>query len=139
MLYMLDTDVASFAIKGRAEVQLRLGSIPPSNVCISAVTRAELLYGLERLPADHRLYDLVRRFLDVVKALPWGETHGGVQDAAAWYATIRRQLVSSGQPIGEMDMMIAAHALAVQATLVTNNTQHFGRIDAPLTMEQWVE
>lgn len=137
-LYMLDTDMASYAIQGRGEVKSRLLSIPPSSVCISAVTRAELLYGLQRLPADHGLHNLVGRFLDLVQTLSWGVVRGSAGDPAAWYASIRHQLVGSGQPIGEMDMMIAAHAIAVQSTLVTNNTRHYERIDGPLIIEDWL-
>jgi len=129
---MLDTDTASFIIKGRpAGIAARLEALPPSSVCISVVTRAELLYGLKRLPAAHLLHATVREFLRVVRALAWDE------DAADYYADIRHQLVKAGQPIGEMDMMIAAHALSRSATLVTNNTRHFQRIAAPLMMVNW--
>jgi tRNA(fMet)-specific endonuclease VapC len=58
-------------------------------------------------------------------------------EAAGFYADIRHQLVTSGQQIGELDMMIAAHAIALGAVLVTNNTRHYGRIDAPLILENW--
>ena len=60
-------------------------------------------------------------------------------DAADWYAEIRHQLTTAGQPIGEMDMMIAAHALAIGAVLVTNNTRHFRRVAAPLALANWHE
>lgn len=75
----------------------------------------------------------VRAFLRLVRVLPWDA------DAADHYAEIRHLLVSSGQPIGELDMMIAAHALALDAVLVTNNTRHFARIAAPLVMADWTE
>ena len=95
------------------------------------MTRAELQYGLKRLPPDHRLHLAVRQFLKIVRILPWDT------DAADWYAEIRHQLVSDGRPIGEMDMMIAAHALSASAVLVTNNGRHFERINAPLLLENW--
>lgn len=101
-------------------------------VCISVMTRAELLYGLKRLPADHRLHLAVRLFLKIVRVLPWDA------EAADWYADIRHQLVSSGQPIGELDMMIAAHSLSAGAVLVTNNSRHYERIAAPIMLENWV-
>jgi len=129
---MLATDMASYAIKHRSPaVAARLAEMAPSLVCISMVTRAELLYGLKRLSSDHRMHLVVRQFLRIVRALPWDA------DAADHYADIRHQLVSTGQPIGEMDMMIAAHALAADAVLVTNNTRHFARIAAPLTLANW--
>jgi len=132
MLHMLDTDTASYLIKGKPPaIEARLAALVPVTVCVSVMTRAELQYGLKRLPADHRLHLAVRQFLKIVRILPWDT------DAADWYAEIRHQLVSTGQPIGEMDMMIAAHALSAGAVLVTNNTRHYERIDAPLILENW--
>lgn len=131
-LYLLDTDTASFIVKGRSpEVEARLADIPPDRVCMSAVTRAELMYGLKRIAPDHRLQLGVRAFFQIVRVLAWGA------DAADQYAEIRHQLTRAGQTIGDMDMMIAAHALAVGAVLVTNNTRHFARIAAPLMLANW--
>lgn len=132
MLHMLDTDTASYLIKGKSPaIEARLAALVPSTVCVSVLTRAELQYGLKRLSADHRLHLAVRQFLKIVRILPWDT------DAADWYAEIRHQLVSTGQPIGEMDMMIAAHALSAGAVLVTNNSRHYARIEAPLILENW--
>lgn len=132
MLHMLDTDTASYLIKGRSPtVENRLAALAPSMVCISVMTRAELQYGLKRLPADHRLHLAVRQFLKIVRTVAWDV------DAADWYANIRHQLVSTGQPIGELDMMIAAHSLSAGAVLVTNNLRHYERIVAPLILENW--
>ena len=132
MLHMLDTDTASYIIKGRSPaIGAKLRAISPAMVCISVMTRAELLYGLKRLPPEHRLHIAVRQFLKIVRVLPWDS------EAADWYADIRHQLISSGKPIGEIDMMIAAHSLAVGAVLVTNNQEHFKRIRAPLTLANW--
>lgn len=132
MLHMLDTDICSSIIRNRsAEIQAKLSALLPEDICLSVITRAELVYGLKRLPQNHRLQLEVRRFLRLVRVLAWGE------DAADYYAEIRHQLMSSGQPIGELDMMIAAHSLATSAVLVTNNTKHYGRITQPLTLENW--
>jgi tRNA(fMet)-specific endonuclease VapC len=131
-LHLLDTDIASFIIKARSpEVEARLAAVPPDRVCVSAVTRAELIYGLKRLPPTHRLHIAVRQFFRIVRVLAWDA------DAADWYAEIRHQLTTTGQLIGEMDMMIAAHALAIGAVLVTNNTRHFARVAAPLALANW--
>ncbi len=133
-LHLLDTDTASFVIKGRSPgVEAKLAAIPPDRVCVSAVTRAELMYGLKRLPSSHRLHIGVRQFFRIVRMLAWDA------DAADWYADIRHQLTTTGQPIGEMDMMIAAHAVSIGAVLVTNNTRHFERVAAPLALANWYE
>jgi tRNA(fMet)-specific endonuclease VapC len=130
---MLDTDTASYIIKGQSPaVEAKLADILPSMVCISVMTRAELQYGLKRLPADHRLHLVVRQFFKIVRVAAWDA------EAADWYVSIRHQLVKSGQPIGELDMMIAAHSLSAGAVLVTNNARHYERIEAPLILENWV-
>ena len=132
MLYMLDTDTASYIIKGKLpSIRAKLVALAPSSICVSAMTRAELQYGLKRLPGEHRLQLMVPQFLKIVRVLPWDA------DAADWYADIRHQLVSTGQPIGELDMMIAAHSLSSAAVLVTNNMRHYERIAAPLLLENW--
>lgn len=132
MLHMLDTDICSYIIRGRsAKVQARLSALLPEDICISAITRAELIYGLTGLPPHHKLHIEVRRFLRLVRVLGWGE------DAADYYAEIRHQGVSTGKPIGELDMMIAGHSLAAGAVLVTNNTRPYERIAQPLTLENW--
>ena len=134
MLYMLDTDIASYIIKGQySQLQAKLELVLPSQICISAMTKAELFYGLKKLPKNHRLHISAKKFLEIVQTLDWNS------EAAVWYADIRYQLISSGQPIGEMDMMIAAHALSVSAVLVSNNQKHHSRIDAPLMLENWID
>ena len=130
---MLDTDTASYVIKGRsAAIEAKLATILPSMVCISVITRAELLYGLKRLPVNHQLHLVVQQFLKIVRTLSWDI------EAAGWYADIRHQLISSGQTIGELDMMIAAHSLSAGAVLVTNNIRHYERIESPLILDNWV-
>lgn len=132
MLYMLDTDIASYLIKGSSSsVEEKVVNMMPSEICISVMTRAELQYGLKRLPVEHRLHLAVHQFLKLVQTLPWDA------ESADWYVTIRHQLISSGKPIGEIDMMIAAHSLSAGAVLVTNNTRHYGQIQAPLILENW--
>jgi tRNA(fMet)-specific endonuclease VapC len=133
MLHMMDTDTASYLIKGKSPaIEAKLATLMPSMVCISVMTRAELLYGLKRLPAEHRLHLAVRQLLKIIRVLPWDI------EASDWYVDIRHQLITSGQPIGELDMMIAAHSLSAGAILVTNNNRHFDRIKAPIVLENWV-
>jgi len=130
---MLDTDISSYIIKGRSpKVEAELSAIEPSMVCVSAITRAELLYGLKRLPPEHRLHVGVKRFLKIVRVLSWDA------EAAEFYADIRHHLITTGQQIGELDMMIAAHSLSAAAVLVTNNTSHYARIRSPLIIQNWL-
>lgn len=133
MRYMLDTDISSYIIKGGyGPIEQHLMDIPPSDICISAVTRAELMYGLKTLSPTHRLHAAVHRFLKVTTAVAWDA------EAADLFAEIKFQLRSAGTPIGEMDMLIAAHAIAADAVLVTNNTRHYGQIKMPLLLENWM-
>ncbi len=131
-LYMLDTDTASYAISGRSpEVRSRLAGVFREHLCISAVTRGELLFGVHRLPAEHPLQARVREFLAAFPALPWDSA------AAARYAEVRYRRHRIGTPIGPLDMQIAGHAIAAGAILVTNNVRHFERIGPPLVLENW--
>lgn len=133
MLYLLGTDITSYLIKDKSPaIEAKLVSLVPATVCISVMTRTELLYGLKRLPLGHRLHLAVRQFLKTVRTLQWDA------EAADWYAEIRHQLISTGQPIGEMGMMIAAHALSAGAILVTNNSRRYDQTEAPLILKNWV-
>ncbi|MGN6031186.1 MAG: type II toxin-antitoxin system VapC family toxin [Thermomicrobiales bacterium] len=128
---MLDANTASYAIKHRFQIEERLAQYAPEDICLSAIAEAELLYGLRKLPADHSLHQRVPAFMERFRRIPWDS------DAATVHAVIRYRLLSAGQPIGEMDTMIAAHALAMNITLVTNNTKHFERLSPPLRLENW--
>ena len=113
--YRLDTNTASYAIKGNMpSVRARLLSTPMAEIGISVITEAELRFGVARLSSALRLKGLVEEFLLRVEALPWNST------AAHRYAEIRA-VERSGKPMGNMDMLIAAHALAVEAVLVTHD------------------
>ena len=130
--YLLDTNTAGYAIKGNvARVRQRLLTVPMSEVGISVITEAELRFGVVRLPAAIRLKDLVAEFLLRVEVLPWNSA------AAQRYADIRAALERSGKPMGNMDMLIAAHALAVEAVLVTHD-RVFRRVKG-LTLEDWTK
>ncbi|WP_027229663.1 type II toxin-antitoxin system VapC family toxin [Phyllobacterium sp. UNC302MFCol5.2] len=134
MLHMLDTDIASYIIKGHSpKIDEKLSELQPSDVCVSAITKAELLYGLKRIPENHRLHGEISRFFQIVRVLAWDAV------AAEYYAGIRHQLVSTGQPIGELDMMIAAHSISVGAVLVSNNTRHYQRISGGLALANWAQ
>ncbi len=131
--YLIDTDTVSLAMQGDTLVRNRWKFIASQEVFLSSVTAAELLYGLKRLSRTHPLSVQVTAFLDSANILPWELS------AAEAYADVRHTLTTSGQLIGELDMMIAAHALARGCTLVTNNTRHFARLAPPLQLENWAE
>ncbi len=130
--YLLDTNTASYAIKGNvASVRARLLSTPMAEIGISVITEAELRFGVARLPSAIRLKGLVEEFLLRVEVLSW------TSDAARHYAEIRAALERSGRPMGNMDMLIAAHALAVEAVLVTHD-RVFRRVKG-LKIEDWTK
>jgi tRNA(fMet)-specific endonuclease VapC len=133
MRYMLDTNTVSYLVKGQSrKIEAKLALVLPSDICISVATYAELTYGLKRLPAASKLHLAVAKFVRIITILPWDVA------AANEYADIRHSLTARGQPIGEMDMMIAAHAIAIGVTLVTNNVRHFEKIRPPLRLENWI-
>jgi tRNA(fMet)-specific endonuclease VapC len=133
MLFMLDTDTTSYIIKKRPiSLAEKFSEIDPSSICVSVVTRAELLFGLRQIAENHRLSLAVRKFLEITRVLPWTE------EAADEYAEIRHILTKTGKLIGELDMMIAAHAAAIGAVLVTNNVRHFKRMEGRLEIVNWV-
>ena len=128
--YVLDTNVASFAIKGNfPHVRERLLKLPMSEVGISVITEGELRFGVARKPQAVRLKQAVQEFLLRVEILPWDS------QAAQHYATLRWDLEESGTPMGNLDLMIAAQALAVGATLVTHD-RVFRRVKQ-LKVEDW--
>lgn len=128
--YMLDTNIASFIIRG-ANLHLRehLKQIPANTLCISTVTQGELFYGIELKPEAVSLKKLIHEFLHRVEIFPWDE------DAARQYGILRACLEKAGTPLGNLDTMIAAHALAKQAVLVTNDSA-FSRVKG-LSIEDW--
>jgi tRNA(fMet)-specific endonuclease VapC len=130
--YLLDTNTASYVIKGNIpRIRERLLKVPMAQLAISAVTEAELLFGAARKPEAVRLKVAVQEFLLRVEALPWDSK------AARHYADVRATLERDRKPMGNIDMMIAAHALAVEAILVTND-RAFRRL-GKLKLEDWTK
>lgn len=128
-LYLLDTNTASFIIRAARRPLERLQAHPVSAIGISAVTEAEMLYGLARKPAATALAAAVTGFLDHVQVLPWDRA------AAARYGALRAALEAGGMMLGNLDTLIAAHALAVGAVLVSND-RAFSRV-SELRVEDW--
>lgn len=131
-MYMLDTDTCSYIIKKRPpEVKRRLQELSSSEVHISVITYAELIYGATRCASSKITLDVIEAFVTRINILPWD------QAAARAWASTRYSLEKAGQPIGNLDTMIAAHALSHQLIVVTNNTRHFSKIEG-LVIENWV-
>jgi tRNA(fMet)-specific endonuclease VapC len=129
--YMLDTDICSFIVKRANEKLLkRLRRTPVEDVCISAITKAELLYGVDISPRPKADEAAVAAFLTHVAVLDFPD------EAAPHYAAIRGHLKRKGTMIGANDLLIAAHARAASLTLVTNNAREFGRVPQ-LKIENW--
>jgi tRNA(fMet)-specific endonuclease VapC len=130
--YLLDTNTASYIIKGNVpRVRERLLKVPMSQVLISAVTEAELLFGAARKREAVRLKTAIDEFLLRVDSLPWDS------NAARRYADVRAAFEIAGTPMGNLDMMIAAQALAEEAVLVTND-RSFRRLKE-LRIEDWTK
>jgi tRNA(fMet)-specific endonuclease VapC len=130
--YLLDTNIASCIIKGNSPaVDRRLVKVPLAQLGISSVTEGELRFGAARLPHAVRLHAMIEEFLLRVVIFPWDS------EAAKEYGQLRANLEREGQPMGNLDAMIAAHALAVGAVLVTND-HAFARIKK-LKIEDWTK
>ena len=129
--YMLDTDTCSYIMKRSHPVVLkRLQTVPVTDVCMSVITKAELLYGIEVSPCHEQDAAALAAFLPYVEAVDFAD------DAALHYAEIRAYLKRRGTPIGANDLLIAAHARALGLTLVTNNIAEFERV-SKLKLENW--
>ncbi|MFY9562248.1 MAG: type II toxin-antitoxin system VapC family toxin [Terriglobales bacterium] len=129
--YLLDTNTASYVIKGNfPRVRQRLSQVAMGEVGISVVTVAELRFGAKRLPEAARVRLAVEEFLAPIAVLDWDSS------AAMKYAQLRASLEASGTPMGKLDMMIAAQALAIEAVLVTHD-RVFRRLKG-LRTEDWM-
>ena len=130
MGYLLDTNTASYVINGNfPQVRKRLLRVPIADVSLSVITEAELRFGVVRKPEAVRLNEGVESFLLHVSVLPWDS------EAAKQYAKSRSALERSGERMGNLDIMIAAHALSTQAVLVSND--HVFRRVKNLKIEDW--
>lgn len=131
MRILLDTDICIYTINHRTPESLaRLGAYQAGEVGISAVTYAELRYGVENSPRSAQNLPVLERFVLPLEILAFDT------EAARHYGRIRAALKRAGTPIGGNDLLIAAHALSLGVTLVTNNQREFSRVP-DLHIEQW--
>ena len=129
--YMLDTDTCSYIMKRSNQAVLkRLQKVPVSDICISVITKSELLFGIELSPRRRQDEAALDAFLRYVEVLDFPD------EASAHYAKIRAELKTRGTMIGANDLFIAAHARSLGLTLITNNKREFGRV-RNLPIENW--
>jgi tRNA(fMet)-specific endonuclease VapC len=128
---MLDTNVISELMKNpRGKAAKRIARVGEDNICTSIIVAAELRYGCAKKGSE-RLLKSVEDLLTEIDVLPFESP------ADAEYGNIRSELESAGQPIGANDLLIAAHAMAVNATIVTANIDEFRRVRG-LKVENWM-
>jgi tRNA(fMet)-specific endonuclease VapC len=131
--YMLDTDISSYIMnRTSANAVERLEAVSVGDVCISAITRSELEFGVEVSPRRVKDQRALAIFLRHIEVLDYPT------EAALHYAQIRALLKTRGTPIGANDLLIAAHARYLGLTLATNNTREYGRVPG-LKIENWTE
>jgi tRNA(fMet)-specific endonuclease VapC len=129
-IYLLDTNIASFAIKNEPiHVRNRLSRFPITDVFISAITEAELRFGVARMNNNLQLSKSVDAFLNMMQIVSW------TSESAKAYGTLRAHQERIGKTIGNMDLLIAAHALSINAVLVTNDAA-FSQVKN-LQIEDW--
>ncbi len=131
-MFMLDTNICIYVLKKHSN-KLRHKFKAIKDICISSVTYGELCFGIEN--GNNNLKEERWRQLDIFTQRlliePWDE------NAGRHYGSIRAQLKKEGTPIGNNDLLIAAHARSINAVLVTNNVREFNRVPN-LTVENWV-
>jgi tRNA(fMet)-specific endonuclease VapC len=126
---MLDTDISSYIIKRRPATLIERFERHADLLSVSAMTAAELRFGAEKAGRP-KLIELVEAYLDRLAILDW------TNEVSGYYARIRSQLERTGKPIGNMDLLIASHAVSQSSTLVTNNLKHFSSVSG-LKVEVW--
>ena len=133
MAYLLDTNICVYVIRGRRhEALARFAQHALADLMVSSVTAAELYFGIEK--SDYREDNLavLDNFLAPLVLAPFGGA------ASKVYGRIRVDLERRGLPIGPLDTLIAAHALSLDAVLVTNNVREFARVPG-LRLENWAD
>lgn len=128
---MLDTNTVSDLIKKHPTVARRVVAVPMASLCVSAITEGELLFGLAKRPNAKRLHLVVREFLRRVDVLPWDSA------TADRYGIVRADMARHSKILAPLDLLIATHALSVDAVLVTND-RAFGQV-ADLHVEDWTD
>lgn len=130
---MLDTNICIYIIKRKPpNVIERFRQTEISQIGISSITLSELLYGVTKSSKPEQNKIALTQFIAPMEILPYDD------DAAQYYGDLRTHLEKHGTPIGSLDMLIAAHALSINCTLITNNEKEFIRIPN-LKIDNWVK
>jgi tRNA(fMet)-specific endonuclease VapC len=127
--FMLDTDISSYIIKRRPATLVERFEKHAESLSVSVMTAAELRFGAATAGRP-KLAELVESYLERLAILDW------TNEITGHYARIRSELERSGKPIGNMDLLIASHAVSQRMVLVTNNLKHFSNVPG-LTVEVW--
>ena len=131
MKYLLDTNIVSNLVKDpNGEVAKRIARLKPGEVWTSIIVSAELKFGYTKI-SSKRLQRAIEEVLASLEIAPWESPADQV------YARLRTELENKGQPIGQNDMLIAAHGLTLEAILVTDNDREFSRVSG-LRIENWL-
>jgi tRNA(fMet)-specific endonuclease VapC len=127
---MLDTNTVSDIVKGKSPAaRAKLANLQHGEIaCISTITEAELQYGLAKTPKATVIRSVVEAFVAKIQVLPWG------REEALAYGAFRAKQEAAGKPLGNLDMLIAAHAISVGAVLVTNDKAFLQAADLPATV-----
>lgn len=131
MTFLLDTNICVAYLNGDdADIARKLLALPVESVALCSVVKAELLYGARNSGRVEQNLARLERFFSPLQSLPFDD------DAASRYGTLRAQLRREGKPVGGNDMMIAAIALAADATLITRNVRELSTV-AGLRLVGW--
>lgn len=133
MKFMLDTNTCIYIIKRKPpNVIERFRQTEISQIGISSITLSELLYGVSKSSKPDQNKIALMQFVTPLEILPYDD------EAAQYYGDLRTHLEKQGTPIGSLDMLIAAHALSIACTLITNNEKEFIRIPN-MKIDNWVK
>jgi tRNA(fMet)-specific endonuclease VapC len=133
MKYMLDTNICIYIIKRKPhDVIERFTRAEIAQIGISAITLSELLYGVFKSSNPEQNEMALMQFIAPLEILPYGD------EASRYYGELRAHLEKQGTPIGSLDMLIAAQALSIPCTLVTNNEKEFIRVPN-LKIDNWAK
>ncbi len=131
-MFLLDTDICVYLINKKSTALInKVTAISSHEIALSSITLAELNYGAEKSEKKDQNRQALEQFVIPFNILPFDVV------ATKTYGIIRASLEKQGKPIGALDFLIAAHALSLNAVLVTNNTKEFSRVPH-LTIENWV-
>lgn len=134
VIFMLDTNTVSYIIRGQSrKARQKLENLSgDDDVCISAITEAEVRYGMAKRPLKDEVREKIEGFLDTIDVQPWDSA------AAKEYGTMRAKLEAGGRTLANMDLQIAAHAASIGAVLVTND-KAFANTDGIVATVNWAD